>query len=307
VLLTSNCSGTGGWNASFIEHSPDLSLRQFKANKVVCVCVCDCSVDMKRERQPPPLTDELVSAMRSAVQHQLDGFLEEQPRPLLCAFNALHTHGEYHVDHWGQYFRELCRDFIAYDILVVPHEFERDTLTGESRFIESNNNRYFVSTWQWYHQKNARLRVLCDTCTQKRVRSSTCGGGGGKKQRHTVIDLTDKQTKTPEKEHQRPQKTEIEVEIKPKSSVNDMLRPYADRRAAFSHTWLDVRTWGEPNEKGNYTRLLDGRTFTLFLQPKQRRWSFVYDNKFAGRTFLSLNETLLASYEKYGQLIRRYL
>jgi|ERR1700761_2193619 len=89
----------------------------------------------------------------------------------------------------------------------------------------------------------------------------------------------------------------------PVKSINQVLLPY-NEKILYNHPWLDIETWGAPNNKGNYTRLLGENKFTLFKRNNQ--WKYHYNNYYSD-DYRSLSEILRATFEKYGRTIRIYI
>jgi len=92
---------------------------------------------------------------------------------------------------------------------------------------------------------------------------------------------------------------------KPKiiKSINQVLLPYNEKEI-YNHPWLDISTWGSPNDKGSYSRILNKANFTLFK--KNDKWKYVY-NKYYSDEYNSIEEILRVSFEKYGLIIRKYI
>lgn len=71
-----------------------------------------------------------------------------------------------------------------------------------------------------------------------------------------------------------------------------------------SHPWLSLSGWGEPTEKGNYSRKLGNKSFTVFQ--RDNKWRYAYDNKFGDTAYDTAKEAIEASYITFGDTIRRY-
>ncbi len=129
----------------------------------------------------------------------------------------------------------------------------------------------FLHYWEAWHTTHAKLRLLCKACYQ-RVHPRFVG---------------DAPLATPSDE--------------PAPVIT--LQPYKGDKRLSEHEWLDIASWGAKSEKGNYSRLLDERHFTLFYRREQ--WHWAYNNKFSAKGCDRLAEVLRASYEVHKELIHR--
>jgi hypothetical protein len=133
-------------------------------------------------------------------------------------------------------------------------------------------NAYEEEAWANFHMIVARLRILCSGCHQLMVPKA------GKVQ---------------------------EAPKEYKKRIDDILLPYKDEKKVLAHKWLDLASWGEANEKGNYTRRLGPTFFTLYQ--KRDSWYYVYDGKFSQISFKKPQDALVETYRLYGDIIRRYI
>lgn len=79
---------------------------------------------------------------------------------------------------------------------------------------------------------------------------------------------------------------------------------YVVKTVSPSHPWLSLSGWGEPTEKGNYTRQLGNKPFTVFQ--RDRKWRYAYDKKFSDTSYDTAKQAIEASYITFGDTIRRY-
>lgn len=213
-----------------------------------------------------PLTAELRHAMYRAVKGQLDDFKEKE-ETLSCAFNKEHTRNEYVASHYIRYFDELASAFLKmFSSLRLPVEYEPNT--GE--FIAKDE--IFERTWTSFHLKRANLRILCKSCHLL----------------HTSNQYVSEKKPL--------------GDVRPVLSLNEALKPY---KKELEHPWLDILSWGSASNKGNYSRKLGDKPFTLFI--RDNKWNYVYDNKFGDTPQESLKQLLNETYLVFGDLIRRFL
>jgi len=228
------------------------------------------------EEDEPLLTAGLRFAMSSAVKYQLDLFKMTQPRPLECALNKEHIEECYAVSYHIRFFDDLCNAFLKmFSSYRRPIAFSEET--GE--FLATDD--VFHRKWVDFHQKRATLRILCQTCHLSQQRSTT-------PLQYRVNDVVSTQ--------QPPTKVK---------SINDILKPYKGDARVYEHPWLDLSSWGERTHKGNYSRLLADKAFTLFM--KDAQWHYVYDGQFSKQGYHCLKDILQATYEQYGDKIRRFV
>lgn len=221
-----------------------------------------------KEENKPLLTAGLRYAMASAVRYQLDSFRERAERPLICANNVLHGNLEeesYTVAYHTRYFDILCNAFLKM-FSSFRRPTEFDPFTGD--FLELDST--FSKAWKEFHQKRATLHILCHTCSLEELGS-------------------------------RPPVLKNEEKV---LSINDVLKPYKGEKY-YEHPWLNIATWGERTNKGNYMRKLLDKPFTLFQ--KNAKWQYVYNSSFSTDSFETLNEALRDSYHVYREIIKRHL
>ena len=225
-----------------------------------------------KEEEPErgdPLTSALRHAMYHAVEDQLREFMESEPLPLLCSFNKEHTRGEYTTSHCIRSFVELCNAFLKmFSSLQLPSEY--DPLHGG--FLEKDH--LFKDQWSVFHKKRATLRILCRAC-HLLYTSDPCNN-----------------------------KKKTDAVAGPTLCINDVLK-MPPKSKQFAHSWLDIKTWGEKNDKGGYRRVLGDGVFTLFI--RDNKWNYAYKNKFGTEKHDSLAHLLEETYRVFGDTIRRYL
>jgi hypothetical protein len=225
-----------------------------------------------------PLTAELRHAMLLAVKDQLQAFKDTEPEPLSCAFHKEHTRGEYVASHYIRFFDELCRAFLTmFDSLRLPVAY--DVKQGGC-FLEKDNT--FKKAWTTFHKKRANLRILCRACHLL----------------HTETQYKVKGAVSPSSPPPQQQKK--------LTSLNDALNPYIRNKTA-SHPWLDIKTWGEKTTKGNYSRKLGEKLFTLFQ--RDNKWRYAYNGDFskASESHDTVEQLLSETYHLFGNTIHRYL
>lgn len=234
----------------------------------------------------PLLTGALRFAMASSVRYQLDVFKMTQTGPLECALNKEHGEEgdeEFVVAYHIRYFDDLCNAFLKmFSSFKRPTEFSEET--GD--FLLADDT--FNLEWVHFHQKRASLRILCHSC-----------------------HMTHYPTKVAKPQFKAKGKSNCCInEIPPLpgyniKSINDILKPYKGGTRLYEHPWLDLSTWGERTDKGNYTRKLGEKLFTLFMKDSQ--WHYVYNNQFSKEGYHCLKDILQATYELYGDTIRRFV
>lgn len=219
-----------------------------------------------------PLTSELRHAMLYSVQGQLNAFKQASEQPLVCAFNGEHRHSEYVASHYIRYFDDLCNAFLKmFSSFRLPAGY--DTANGGGFLAE---DEAFEGAWTSFHQRSAKLRILCRRCHLECI--------------------------APHYKVKKPFDVSVPVPSPRKPlSVNEALRPYSKQ---VDHPWLSLASWGEPTEKGNYSRKLGAKQFTLFQ--RDGKWRYAYDNKFGDTSYESVKEAIEASYVAFGETIRRY-
>lgn len=79
---------------------------------------------------------------------------------------------------------------------------------------------------------------------------------------------------------------------------------YGVKKAKTTHPWLSLNGWGEPTEKGNYSRKLANKPFTVFQ--RDNKWRYAYNNKFSDTSYDTAKQAIEASYLAFGETIRRY-
>lgn len=77
-----------------------------------------------------------------------------------------------------------------------------------------------------------------------------------------------------------------------------------EKSTTTTHPWLNLSGWGEPTEKGNYSRKLGNKSFTIFQ--RDSKWRYAYDNKFSDTSYDTAKQAIEASYVTFGDTIRRY-
>lgn len=107
--------------------------------------------------------EDVLSALREAVSGQMIKFREEVfdgKEYALCPLtNQQLTRQQVHVDHvYPQTFSQLVKDWSAQEEInldTVPLEKSTDGKIGRKI-----NDAYVVESFQWYHQKHARLQTI---------------------------------------------------------------------------------------------------------------------------------------------------
>lgn len=248
---------------------PDESKKRVESRVLLC-----------KEEPPKLLTAELRHAMHHAIQEQLATF-KEHSVPLFCAFNKAHTASGYMVDHYIRYFDELCDAFLKmFSSLKRPAAYDPET----GGFLKTD--AVFKTAWATFHQKRAQLRILCRDCHFQHLPAQ-----------YKISKKTPRETATTSAA----KKT---IKSKTVKTLNQVLKPYKDGSRIYAHPWLDLTSWGSPNDKGNYTRKLGDKQFTLFQ--KNQKWNYVYDGKFGSTKHETLRLLLEETYQHFGDTIRRY-
>lgn len=192
--------------------------------------------------------------------------MRERVAPQLARFLETQGHPEcaFHAGHRGE-MRVAYRGRF-YDELV------RDFMASSGTASQEDLDLY-LTQWNAFHTQHASLRLLCTRCYQSM---------------HPAFVRDAGRQRAP---------TDVKASLRP--SV------YSDGAAVEynEHAWLEQASWGEPNDKGNYSRQLDGQRFTLFR--KNTRWLFVYNGKYGTERYHTTAEALRGSYNEYRDLIRR--
>lgn len=215
------------------------------------------------------LTAGLRFAMSSSIRYQLDLFKLSQP-VLECALNKTHLEDHYEVGYQVRFFDDLAHAFLKmFSSYRRPTAFNEET----GHFLASDDA--FNTAWVKFHQKRASLRIVCHTCHLQ----------------HFNVSL-------PKVKHKKPT---LPVESA-KKSINSVL---SDKSRVHEHPWLDVSTWGVPNNKGNYTRKLGEKQVTLYQ--KNSNWYYVYDKQFGKAGHEQLRGVLQETYDLYKDTIKRFV
>jgi len=123
-----------------------------------------CSITGKHKSDK----NELMSAMRSSVEDQIIQFRNTSSKNCVFCDKKLQLHVD-HIIH----FDEIALNFvnIAKDKNIgIPTTFgETDDNTHRRCFLEIDND--FKNQWIKYHDENASLRMLCETCNLTRPKT----------------------------------------------------------------------------------------------------------------------------------------
>ncbi len=167
------------------------------------------------------------------------------------------------VAYRNKYYAELVTEFLQHR--RSSHYLDEDSDVPQS--IQS-----FLDLWECWHKFNAKFRLLCLSCYR---------------QMHpTFVSVKEKTN-----------------DVSKITTPPLTLQPYSGDRSLSAHKWLDLKSWGSANEKGNYSRLIDGKHFTLFR--RNDMWYYAYDAKFSRKGLDRVQDALQASYETYRELIHR--
>lgn len=233
---------------------------------------------IEADEDAPLLNASLRFAMSSSIRHQLDLFKMTQIDPLECALNKDHTGEEYVVSYHTRYFDELANAFLKmFSSYRRPTQFNEET--GD--FLACDD--LFNTEWVNFHQKRATLRILCHSCQLTHYPTTTKVKGSSSSCIREIPPLPGYKIK----------------------SINDILKPYKGGTRLYEHPWLDLGTWGERTDKGNYTRKLGDKLFTLYM--KDAQWHYAYDKQFPKEGHHCLKDILQATYALYGETIRRFV
>lgn len=115
---------------------------------------------------------DLMSAMRSSIDDQIYKLKKNKNKYCEKCGETTNLHID-HNDEVNSSFDELALNFINLikdKKLKVPDEF-KDKNDGTNRREFTEKNIYFKNKWKEYHQKNAKLRILCQTCNLSRPKS----------------------------------------------------------------------------------------------------------------------------------------
>ena len=98
--------------------------------------------------------------MRNVIENQIEEYRKNNE--LKCEICGSKSKSE--VDHKDILFVELYENFIK-ERKDIPKEFE-NTISNSKYFkIEEKN---FEEEWVKYHEENAKLRILCSKCNNKK-------------------------------------------------------------------------------------------------------------------------------------------
>lgn len=132
------------------------------------------------------------------------------------------------------------------------------------------NVEIFLQFWAAWHEMSVKWRFLCPECYTRLYTTP--------REKRRVALLTEVKTLKPSL-----------VMVVDKDEL--------------AHQWLDLKNWGEKNDKGNYKRQLDGQWLTLFYRKQQ--WHWAYDNKFSPKGYDRIQDALQATYQAHRELIEK--
>ena len=133
----------------------DMSLTEISWIK----CISGTSVKSK---------DTFIEALRHCIYPQIQEFKQQShvnlSYCLICKTES--TDVKYHIDHEIQ-FAKLVEDFMQqYPLLPIPLEYDKESCIYLPLFKKRDMN--IRDLFYDYHQKHAKLRVLCETCNLTR-------------------------------------------------------------------------------------------------------------------------------------------
>lgn len=89
-------------------------------------------------------------------------------------------------------------------------------------------------------------------------------------------------------------------------SINDALMSHArNKKKVVQHSWLNIHTWGEATNKGNYTRKIGDRRVTIYKNRVQD-WQYVLDGEHS-TAYVSLEGVLNATFSALREDILKYI
>ena len=109
--------------------------------------------------------NELKKAMRNAVAKQIINFKRQFNYNFTCSFCKKNGTDSYtfHADHIV-FFNDIANNFLK-ENSNIPTSFKK-----QNELISFNDcDMEFKEKWEKYHEKYAKLRILCDTCNLNRT------------------------------------------------------------------------------------------------------------------------------------------
>jgi hypothetical protein len=110
---------------------------------------------------------ELMSALRSSIEEQIVDFRDNNNNYCCSICNKV---DRLEVDHIN-YFDEIVYNFIKENkYLPIPKNFD-DLTDGSNRRTFMKKDLAFMYKFQYFHEENANLRMLCKKCNLSRPKS----------------------------------------------------------------------------------------------------------------------------------------
>lgn len=107
--------------------------------------------------------DPFKSALRIAVEEQTKGFRRECA-VIICEMCKSTSADKYEVDHIN-HFEEILYEFMQTTEQTKPTKFKNH---HDGRKAFTSDDIAYEMEWKAFHERNARLRLLCSTCNQSR-------------------------------------------------------------------------------------------------------------------------------------------
>lgn len=113
--------------------------------------------------KPKSHKQELTSALRNAIQYQIDDFKKTIVNRRMCQNCRCSIQDIPHIHHAGIEFEDIAQQFLlSIDNLNVPQEFDDEKKTNVRVF--KPQDRLFMEQWQVFHQEHAHLQNVCQKC-----------------------------------------------------------------------------------------------------------------------------------------------
>jgi len=112
------------------------------------------------------------NALRENIMNQILDFKNNSDLSFCRECNSLiDKNTNIHIDHYQIQFKQLVEDFLKFNKIIIPIEYNKKEVTFQTIFKEKDS--WIGKLFETYHSEHATLRVLCETCnlTRKKYKS----------------------------------------------------------------------------------------------------------------------------------------
>lgn len=106
------------------------------------------------------------SALRQCISSQIKEFRDSSDLSCCKICNCSLSDARINIDHHEIQFKKLVEDFIELKNIIIPTEYNKKPVTFEKLFKDEDT--WIGKLFEKYHLQNATLRVLCESCNQRR-------------------------------------------------------------------------------------------------------------------------------------------